>query len=149
MLLGKSAHSVSPQQRIIPIITNSQFTDFDTNYYDTAKKATERSTSKPPRDSSLHTPKVKFSGGSGYEEFYDSNGYLHYKGDTKNGLANGKGILFHRNGVVEYEGDFVDNLLHGRGNLYNEQGNLTFKGDFSDGIRIGKVFHAKNFRHWC
>lgn len=137
--LGHSA-SPPPQQNLMPIITNSQFTDFDTNHYGISDKPGQRSSSKAPQDSTLQTPKVALPGQTVYEEFYDSNGYLHYKGDTKDGLANGKGVLFHKNGVVEYDGMFADNLLHGRGNLYSEGGNLVFKGDFVDGIRIGKDF---------
>jgi hypothetical protein len=124
----------------MPIITNSQFTEFDTNHYGTATKESIVSRSKAPRDSTLQTPKVALPGLTVYEEFYDSNGLLHYKGHTKDGLANGKGVLFHRNGAVEYDGNFVDNLLHGRGNLYSESGNLVFRGDFVDGIRNGNSF---------
>lgn len=72
--------------------------------------------------------------------FYDHNGILHYIGETKDGLAHGKGKLFHSNGSLEYEGSFRKNLLHGKGVQSNDKGRLIYKGSFKSGIRQGSCF---------
>lgn len=62
---------------------------------------------------------------------------MHYKGETLDGIANGKGMLLYPTGVTEYEGSFKNNLLDGRGCLYNSTGTLMYRGDFKKGLKHG------------
>jgi len=80
---------------------------------------------------------VMKSGTEGHQEFFDANGKLHFRGQVKEGLANGVGILFFSSGVIEYKGEFQENLFHGKGSFFNENGGLVYKGDYVEGIREG------------
>jgi len=77
------------------------------------------------------------SGIEGHQEFFDATGKLHFRGQVKEGLANGVGILFFQNGVIEYKGEFMENLFHGKGSFFSENGELLYKGDFIEGTREG------------
>ncbi|WP_264521113.1 hypothetical protein [Flavobacterium sp. N1994] len=57
-----------------------------------------------------------------------------YKGDTKDGLANGKGTA---KGEDTYSGEFKNGLPDGKGKYIYKNGN-TFSGFFSKGIKNGK-----------
>ena len=53
--------------------------------------------------------------------YYESGNY--YKGEWKNGLKHGKGILYYENGSILYDGYFIQDKFEGKGNYYYEDSN--------------------------
>ena len=66
---------------------------------------------------------------------FESGNY--YKGEEKDGIRHGKGILYYKNGNIFYEGDWVDDSPEGNGKLIEENGNY-YIGQFKKGLRHGK-----------
>jgi hypothetical protein len=73
------------------------------------------------------------------DEFIPLRGYngmsFMYKGELKNGLANGKGLANFNDGS-SYEGDFKDNFFHGQGTQTFADG-ITHTGVYVNGLRHG------------
>ena len=88
--------------------------------------------------------------GKGKYNYEDGKYYI---GEWKNGLRNGRGILYYKNGNILYEGDFVNDkfegngkyiwedgsyyiglwkngLCNGKGTEYNKNGEIVYEGDF-------------------
>lgn len=59
-----------------------------------------------------------------------------YKGETKDGKPNGKGIILYKDGDWE-EGNFVNGKLQGVGTYYSVKNKRTDSGDYDNGIRTG------------
>ncbi|MCL2082621.1 MAG: hypothetical protein FWH04_05225 [Oscillospiraceae bacterium] len=59
-----------------------------------------------------------------------------YRGEYKDGVPNGKGVLTFANENT-YDGDFVDGMLTGKG-IYTWADGKIYEGDFVDGKRHGK-----------
>lgn len=65
------------------------------------------------------------------------NGETIYLGETKNGVAGGKGRLyFFLLPNLIYEGEFKDNKFHGQGTYY-ENNRIKYKGEFREGKFVG------------
>ena len=68
-----------------------------------------------------------------------------YKGDIKNGKANGKGIWEYDGGYytpkIVYCGDFKEGKFHGKGSfILGKRDDFEYKGEFKDGKYNGKGF---------
>ena len=63
---------------------------------------------------------------------YENGEY--YIGEFKNGLKNGKGILYYKNGNIKYDGYFIDDKFEGNGKYIYEDGKYyigEWKNDFT------------------
>ena len=81
------------------------------------------------------------------DNFYNKNGER-YIGKYKNGLKDGKGILYYNkddiNQKVKYEGDFKEDIIEGKGVIYWNDGE-RYEGDFKNGMKDGKgIYYYKN-----
>ena len=75
--------------------------------------------------------------GKGILYFDKENNYLKkYQGEFKNDNFEGKGIFYWKNGDI-YEGDFINGKLDGKGILYWKDGN-KYEGDFKNDKKEGK-----------
>ena len=95
----------------------------------------------------------------GYHKIVYEDGE-YYIGQMKNGLRNGKGILYNKNGTIKYEGYWLndlregkgkpilengdyyigyykDNKKNGKGIIYKKDGKIKYDGDYLDGKREG------------
>ena len=85
------------------------------------------------------------------DNFYNENGEK-YIGDFKNGVKEGKGILYYdkddENERSKYEGDFKNDKQEGKGTLYFKNGN-KYEGDFKDSKSEGKgiMYYNNNDRY--
>ena len=71
--------------------------------------------------------------------YYNSKDYYkrnRYEGEWKNGLREGKGILYW-NSANKYEGDFKKDEIDGKGILYWKNGD-KYEGDFIKGKEVEK-----------
>ena len=68
---------------------------------------------------------------------YYSNKKILFKGETKNGKANGFGTVYDPKGTLYYQGTLKDNLMHGFGTVYYEKESKFFEGDFEDDQKQG------------
>ena len=66
------------------------------------------------------------------KEYY-RDGVLFFEGDYLNGLKNGKGIEYFDKDRKYYEGSYLNEKKHGYGKLYDYQGNIKYEGEFIDG----------------
>lgn len=73
--------------------------------------------------------------GNGTE--YNKNGKIIYSGYWKDGLYNGKGMLY-KDDIVYYEGIFVNGQIEGHSVKYNEKGNVVYNGEYLNGMMHGK-----------
>ena len=75
-----------------------------------------------------------------FDNFYDENGEK-YSGEIKNGLKEGKGILYYNKDSKikedRYEGDFHNDKREGKGILFWKNGD-KYEGDWKDDKREGK-----------
>ena len=75
-----------------------------------------------------------------FNNFYNDNGEK-YIGELKEGLKNGKGVLFYEKNNefkrIKYEGDFENNMMHGKGIMYWINGN-RYEGEYKKGRVEGK-----------
>ena len=77
-------------------------------------------------------PKISFQvefQGNDVEICYEDNSY--YRGEMKNFLRNGKGLLIFANGQ-RYIGEFKKNKMNGKGTLFSDKGELIWEGEFKD-----------------
>lgn len=75
----------------------------------------------------------------GFDELYDENGLLFYRGMVADGLPNGYGTTYHENGNIMCLGSFLNGLPHGRCLSADENGNVYFIGERENGIRNGQA----------
>ena len=79
----------------------------------------------------------------GYGKFIYENGD-YYIGEFKNGLRNGKGILYCKNGKIKHEGDWINDKYEGYGKYIFENGNY-YIGEFKNCLRYGQgMLYYKN-----
>ncbi len=69
-----------------------------------------------------------------------------YKGDFRNSLFFGKGLLIHTDSKNQFEGEFLDHYKHGKANFLLEDGH-QFNGEFKFGIltNAGKANYGRRF----
>lgn len=74
---------------------------------------------------------------SNYGKLYNDDGSLHYEGELKGGVPNGRGKAYN-NGILFLDGNFKDGEidLNGYTKTYWENGKLMFDGYYKDGKRI-------------
>lgn len=101
------------------------------------------------------------------ENDYDG-GHIFYRGDVKNGVAHGQGVMYRDNGEaymrvyniaatddaplkwlrtdsdIIYDGSFANGLLEGYGMLFN-YGELVYDGDMKGGLKSG---HGREYSGW-
>ena len=70
----------------------------------------------------------------------ESKGRYHYKGEFKEGKANGKGIYTWANGS-KYEGEYKDGKMHGKGIITWANGS-KYEGEYKDGKMHGKGIYT-------
>lgn len=75
---------------------------------------------------------------SGRANIRAANGRVVYTGDIKNGVCEGKGILYNQSGVVIYEGDFAENKYSGQGKGYSPGGLLQYEGEYANNVYEGE-----------
>ena len=85
---------------------------------------------------------VKFS----FDKYYNEKGEK-YIGEMKNGLKDGKGILYYdkddEKKRKKYKGDFKNDKIEGKGIFYWNDGN-RYEGDFKNGKREGNGIYYYN-----
>lgn len=72
-----------------------------------------------------------------YGTIFDDDGVLAFRGETKDGKAQGYGKMLYPTGVTEYEGHFANNEMDGTGELFSETQDLIYRGHFRDSQRHG------------
>ena len=76
------------------------------------------------------------------KEIYENGDY--YEGEFKNGLKNGRGILYTKHHNIQYKGDWINNDINGYGIQYFKNGQ-KYEGELKDGLRNGKgTIYYKN-----
>lgn len=75
---------------------------------------------------------------SGKANIKASNGSVVYTGDIKNGVCEGKGVLYNQSGVLVYEGDFANNTYNGLGKGYAQDGSLRYEGEYVENVYEGE-----------
>jgi hypothetical protein len=70
-----------------------------------------------------------------------------YKGETKDGLPHGRGVMTYKNGE-RYEGEFFEGSKHGKGKYYYIKGEL-YIGDWKDNVKdgFGQYFYENGTRY--
>ena len=69
--------------------------------------------------------------GTGY--LYDSNQYLIYSGDWREGKREGKGC-YYKNNQITYKGEWKNDKPNGEGVYYNKDGEVILEGEWIDGV---------------
>ena len=77
------------------------------------------------------------SGGEVWKGFGDKETHSVYKGDVKNGVPNGLGIMIDNIGG-KYIGEWKDGLFHGQGKFTSLNGSMYYVGGYKKGKRDGQ-----------
>ena len=72
--------------------------------------------------------------------FFEDGRY--YIGQVKNGLFDGKGIIYYKDGNIQYDGDFIEGKREGNGKRYHINGSY-YIGEYKNGKRHGKGTYFK------
>lgn len=82
---------------------------------------------------------------SNYGKLYNKDGSLHYEGELKGGVPNGKGKAYDK-GILFFEGNFKDGEtdLNGYTKTYWDNGKLMFDGYYKDGKRIEGLVYKED-----
>ena len=69
----------------------------------------------------------------GKGDLYDSNQYLIYSGDWREGKKEGKGC-YYKNNLIAYEGEWKNDKPNGKGEYCNKDGEVILEGEWIDGV---------------
>jgi hypothetical protein len=69
-----------------------------------------------------------------------SNGGI-YRGEIKDGNADGHGVLKRQDGSIAYEGKWQDSIIHGRGTSFHPDGSIEHVGEWEKGRYIGLIYN--------
>lgn len=72
------------------------------------------------------------------KKFINIKGGYKFKGELKNGVPNGYGMVINDNGTRVYEGYWQNGKPHGFGTLFGKNGFKVYEGEWTNGLIHGQ-----------